>query len=80
MDKTRSSNASELDGDDSFVTALSVQTDFDQLITVLDRRLAKLSDADGEVRAHILEARATAVRGQKLSQELVEALRPSATG
>jgi hypothetical protein len=76
MDRTRCLNASDMDGDDSFATAQSVRTDFDQLINVLDQRLANLSDQDEEVRAHILEARATAVRGQELSRQLVEALRP----
>jgi hypothetical protein len=61
--------------DDPFKTAQSVRADFDRLIDVFDRRLASLLDANGEARAHLLEAKAAAERGRKLSQELIEVLR-----
>ncbi|MFL6735385.1 MAG: hypothetical protein ACJ8EY_11915 [Sphingomicrobium sp.] len=76
MDKIKAANAPEME-DGSFSTAESVRSDFDQLIAVLDRRLANLSEADKEFRAHIVDARDTAVRGLKLSEELMEALRSS---
>ena len=77
MDKPRwSADASVRDDQvDSFKTAESVRGDFGQLIAVFDRRLASLSDADGGARSHILEAKAAAERGCKLSDKLMELLR-----
>jgi len=79
MDKTECSSAPELE-DDSFATAESVRVDFMQLIAILDRRLANLPEADGEVRAQVLDARDAALRGLTLSQELVDTLRSPDSG
>ena len=61
----------------SVATANSVRNDFGELIAIFDRRLASLADADNVERSCILEARAVAERGLKLSQELIERLRTS---
>ena len=77
MDKPKwSAEALERENQDHpFMTAEALRIDFDQLIAVFDRRLASHSGADGEVRSHILEAKAAAERGRKLSQDLIELLR-----
>jgi hypothetical protein len=77
MDKPRWSADALVRDDqgDPFKTAQSVRSDFNQLIAIFDWRLASLSDADGEVRSHILEAKAAAERGCKLSDKLMKLLR-----
>ena len=77
MDKPKwSADVSEgANQDYPFNTAEALRSDFDQLIAVFDQRLASHPGADGEVRSNILEAKAAAERGRKLSQDLIELLR-----
>ena len=55
-------------------TAESVMDDFRQLLLILDAQLAKLPESEASARAHILEAKAVAERGLRLSEALVESL------
>jgi hypothetical protein len=63
--------------DDAAVAAQSVLTDFSELVAMLDRQLASLADADALARSHVVEARAAAERGLKLSKQLVGLLAAS---
>jgi hypothetical protein len=55
--------------------AESVHSDFTSLISMLDRQLANVPESEERARAHILQARAGAERGLRLSAKLIELLR-----
>ena len=48
----------------------SIEADFSDLITILDRQLASLPDTETQARLHVAQARAAAERGLRVSQEL----------
>ena len=79
MDRfSRSAFARTEDEEDTALAAQSVCKDFRKLIQVFDQRLDQLSDATRRERSHIVEARAAAERGLRLSQQLIGMLRPPA--
>jgi hypothetical protein len=63
--------------DDAVLAAQSVLTDFGELVSMLDRQLGNLGDSDRSARSHMLEAKAAAERGLKLSKQLVALLATS---
>jgi len=73
----RPSGGSAIYQEDATVAAESVHKDFSELVSLLDQQLANLSEGEGRARSHILEARAAAERGLKLSKQLIELLRTS---
>jgi len=56
----------------------TLQNDFDALIAVLDRQLAKLPHDQSSLLGHIRQARRAAERGRLLSAELSQRLRKPA--
>lgn len=62
----------ELDEPSATFTAESLEHDFAELIAIFDIELERLGDGDAEARSRIVEAKAAAGRGLKLSQQLVE--------
>ena len=76
MDKNRRSSDASYQ-DNAAVAAESIRSDFSDLISMLERQLANLSDADDRAQYHLQEARAAAERGLKLSRQLIELLRAS---
>jgi hypothetical protein len=79
MDKYRP--PSELSGDwlsdDPPLSVESLQNDFSGLIRVFDRHLKALPPEDRQARSHILQARAAAERGLRLSRELIDLVKSS---
>lgn len=76
MSRRRSADAAEdLDQDDAMSVAQSLQEDFIGLIAIFDRELANESAANAEGRPKIADAKAAALRGLSLSQQLSELLR-----
>jgi hypothetical protein len=64
-------------GDDTIAVAESVRSDFRELITMLERQLANVGECDAQARSHILEAKAAAESGLKLSEMLLESIKTS---
>ena len=62
----------ELDGSESVTSVNSVANDFAALVAILERQLDLVSTDDNETRSHIVQAKAAAERGSKLSRELLE--------
>lgn len=72
--KGRTESLSEGSESVSAVAVESVRRDFSELVDLFDRHLASVGD-DYEGRAHLVEARAAAERGLKLSLSLLDMLK-----
>ena len=77
MDRRGPKYADDLDQIDASALAQSLQEDFVGLIALFDRQLKSGSVPAGKKRSKIIDARAAAERGVRLSEELVELLRNS---
>lgn len=66
MDKVASQSGNQADPSGA---AASLQDDFEKLVEIFERELAKIR-ADEESHPHLAEARAAAVRGLELSKQL----------
>jgi len=74
MSRRRAADAPELDQYDAASVTQSLQEDFSKLIAIFERQF-EAGAAGKERLRQISDARATAERGLKLSQELAEILR-----
>ena len=78
MDKHRqlSGISEDWSSDDPSVTADLLRSDFSGLIEIFDRHLMKVPAGDGQARLHIVQAKAAAERGLRLSHQLIELAKP----
>ena len=78
MDKYRqfSGISEDWSSDDPSVTADSLRSDFSGLIEIFERHLKKVPAGDGQARLHIVQAKAAAERGLRLSHQLIALAKP----
>lgn len=56
----------------------SIEADFSDLIAILDRQLASLPADEAQARQHLVQAKAAAERGLRVSQELTSIVKERA--
>jgi hypothetical protein len=78
MDKYRqlSGIPEDRSSDDPSVTADLLRSDFSGLIEIFDRHLMRVPAGDGQARLHIVQAKAAAERGLRLSHQLIALAKP----
>jgi len=73
--KRQSGVADDWLSDEAPATVESLRSDFRGLIEIFDRHLAALPPDDQQAREHIMQAKAAAERGLRLSRELLDVVR-----